>query len=171
MSSTTTTATPVMSENRGSGNRRMTDWPSRVFRIHMTNFVDDWKHLCMLILSYQSQAMLASTARAPQKWLNGPWERVANTKMEKGKMMPSPRLYKPMSNEAAFMVFSSKLTRREGFLEHKSTYRKQKVTSTPHVHVVELKRQLRREILGDLKAILEFQGIQFTDIAGVISEG
>jgi hypothetical protein len=27
-------------KNRGSGNRRMTDWPSKVLRIHMTNFVD-----------------------------------------------------------------------------------------------------------------------------------
>jgi hypothetical protein len=39
---------------------------------------------------------------------------------------------------------SSKLTWKEDFLEHKSMYQKQKMTSTPQVHVEELKRQLRR---------------------------
>jgi hypothetical protein len=34
-------------------------------------------------------------------------------------------------------------------------YRKQKMTSTPQVDMEELKRQLRREVLGDLKPILE----------------
>jgi hypothetical protein len=38
-------------------------------------------------------------------------------------------------------------------------YRKQKTTSTPHVDMEELKRQLRREVLGDLMPILEAQGI------------
>jgi hypothetical protein len=38
-------------------------------------------------------------------------------------------------------------------------YRKQKMTSTPLVDVEELKRQLRREVLGDLRPILEAQGI------------
>jgi hypothetical protein len=51
MSLTTTLATPVMLENRGSGNKRMNDWPSKVLRIHMTNSVDDWDHLCVLVLS------------------------------------------------------------------------------------------------------------------------
>jgi hypothetical protein len=55
-------------------------------------------------------------------------------------------------------------------LEHKSTYQKQKTTSTPQVDVEELKRQLRRELLIDLNPILESQGIQFPDIAGVMSE-
>jgi hypothetical protein len=50
---------------------------------------------------------------------------------------------------------SRKLTWKEGFLDHKSTYRKRKMTSTPQVDVEELKRQLRREPLGDLKPILE----------------
>jgi hypothetical protein len=40
------------------------------------------------------------------------------------------------------------------------------MTSTPQVDMEELKRQLRRELLGDLKSILESQGIQFPDIAG-----
>jgi hypothetical protein len=48
-------------------------------------------------------------------------------------------------------------------------YRKQKITSTPHVDVEELKKQLTREVLGDLRPILEAQGIQFTDIGGVMS--
>jgi hypothetical protein len=49
-------------------------------------------------------------------------------------------------------------------------YRKQKMTSTPHVDVEELKRQLRREILEDVRPILEAQGIQFRDIGGVMSD-
>jgi Arc/MetJ-type ribon-helix-helix transcriptional regulator len=35
---------------------------------------------------------------------------------------------------------SSKLTKKEGFLEHKSTYRKRKITSTPWVDMEKLKR-------------------------------
>jgi hypothetical protein len=42
------------------------------------------------------------------------------------------------------------------------------MTSTPYVHVEELTRQLRRELLEDLKPILESQGIQFLDIARVV---
>jgi hypothetical protein len=38
-------------------------------------------------------------------------------------------------------------------------YRKQKITSTPHVDVEELKRQVRREVIGDLRPILEVSGI------------
>jgi hypothetical protein len=38
---------------------------------------------------------------------------------------------------------SSKLTWREGFLECKSMYQKQKMTSTPQVDVEKLKRQLK----------------------------
>jgi hypothetical protein len=50
---------------------------------------------------------------------------------------------------------SNKLTWKEGFLEHKSMHRKWKTSLTPHVDVEELKRQLKRELLGDLKPILE----------------
>jgi hypothetical protein len=46
---------------------------------------------------------------------------------------------------------SSKLTRKEGFPEHKSMYRKRKMTSTPQLDVEELKIQLKRVLLGDLK--------------------
>jgi hypothetical protein len=49
-------------------------------------------------------------------------------------------------------------------------YQKQKTTSTPQVDMKELKRQLRREVLGDLRPILEAQGIQFPDIGGVMSD-
>jgi hypothetical protein len=38
-------------------------------------------------------------------------------------------------------------------------YRKQKMTSTPQVDLDELKSQLRREVLGDLRPILEFPNI------------
>jgi hypothetical protein len=44
------------------------------------------------------------------------------------------------------------------------------MTSTPHVDVEELKRQLRREVLGDLRPILESQGIQFPNIALVMND-
>jgi hypothetical protein len=49
-------------------------------------------------------------------------------------------------------------------------YQKQKMTSTPQVDVAELKRQLRREVLGDPRPILEAQGMQFPDIGGVMSD-
>jgi hypothetical protein len=61
------------------------------------------------------------------------------------------------------------LTQKEGFLKYKSMYRKQKTTLTPHVDVEELKRQLKREVLGYVRPILEAQGIQFPDIGGVMS--
>jgi hypothetical protein len=62
------------------------------------------------------------------------------------------------------------LTWKEGFLEHKSSYGKQKMTSSPTVDMEELKRQLRRELIGDLKPIFESQGIQFSDIPGMMNE-
>jgi hypothetical protein len=64
----------------------------------------------------------------------------------------------------------NKLTWKEGFPKHKSIYKKWKMTSTPHVGVDELKRQLRREVQGDLRLILEAQGIQFPDIGRVMSD-
>jgi hypothetical protein len=56
------------------------------------------------------------------------------------------------------------------FSKHKSMYQKWKMTSTPQVDMEELKRQLKRELLGDLKPILEAQGIQFPNIVWVMSE-
>jgi hypothetical protein len=49
-------------------------------------------------------------------------------------------------------------------------YRKRKITSTPQVEVEELKRQLRMEVLGDLRPILEASGVQFPNISGVMSD-
>jgi hypothetical protein len=43
-------------------------------------------------------------------------------------------------------------------------YQKQKMTSTPLVDMEELKRQLRRKVLGDLRPILEASSIQFLNI-------
>jgi hypothetical protein len=51
------------------------------------------------------------------------------------------------------------MTWKEGFLKYKSMYQKRKTTSTQQVNVEKLKRQLRIEILGDLRHILEAQGI------------
>jgi hypothetical protein len=65
---------------------------------------------------------------------------------------------------------SSKMTWKEGFSEHKSMYRKWQMTSTPQVDVEQLKRQLRREVLGDMWPILEASGIQFTNIGAVMSD-
>jgi hypothetical protein len=50
----TTSTPPVMLENRGSGNKRMKNWPSKVLRIHTTNSMYSWDHLCVLVLSWQS---------------------------------------------------------------------------------------------------------------------
>jgi hypothetical protein len=104
MSLTTTSATPVMLKNRESGNKRMKYWPIMVLRIHTTNSLDDWDHLCVLVLSWQSQAMSASTARALRRWLKGSWGRAAKTQMVRGKTTPSLRPYKPRSNEVMFVV-------------------------------------------------------------------
>jgi hypothetical protein len=65
---------------------------------------------------------------------------------------------------------SSKVTWKEGFPQHKSMYRKRKIISTPQVEVEELKRQLRMEVLGDLRPILEASGVQFPNISGVMSD-
>jgi hypothetical protein len=65
---------------------------------------------------------------------------------------------------------SSKLTWNEGFLEHKSNYQKRKIISTPQVDMKELKRHMRRKLLGYLQPIIESQGIQLPDIAGMMSE-
>jgi hypothetical protein len=48
---TTTSATLVMLENRGSDNKGMKDWSSKVLKIRTTNSMDSWDHLCVLVLS------------------------------------------------------------------------------------------------------------------------
>jgi hypothetical protein len=45
-----------------------------------------------------------------------------------------------------------------------------KTISTSQIDVEEIKRQLKRGLLGDPKPIPEAQKIQFPDIAGVMSE-
>jgi hypothetical protein len=44
------------------------------------------------------------------------------------------------------------------------------MTSTPQVDMEELKRQLRRDVLGDLRPILEASGIQFPNIDAIMSD-
>jgi hypothetical protein len=108
----------------------------------------------------QSTSKVAQTALMESREdSNGERENVALTKP-----------CKPRSNEVMFVVFPVSWSVRRVFLEHKSMYRKQKMTSTPQVDVEELERQLRREVLADLRPILEAQGIQFSDIGGVMSD-
>jgi hypothetical protein len=59
---------------------------------------------------------------------------------------------------------------KEGVPEHKSMYQKPKMTSTPQVNVEELKRQLRREVLGDLRPILVASGIQLPNVGAVMCD-
>jgi hypothetical protein len=44
------------------------------------------------------------------------------------------------------------------------------MTLTPKIDVDELKRKLRREVLGDVRLIPEARGIQFLVIGGVMSD-
>jgi hypothetical protein len=44
------------------------------------------------------------------------------------------------------------------------------MTSTPQVDIEEMKRQLRREVLGDLRPILEALGIQFLNVGAAMSD-
>ena len=65
---------------------------------------------------------------------------------------------------------SSKLTWKEGFPEHKPSYRKWKGGPSSTVDIEEIKRQVRRGLLGDLKPILESQGLHFPDIPEMMSQ-
>jgi hypothetical protein len=65
---------------------------------------------------------------------------------------------------------SSKLTWNEGFPEHKSSYRKRKMVSSAMVDIEEIKRQVRIELLGDLRPIFESQGLPVADIGAVGNE-
>jgi hypothetical protein len=49
-------------------------------------------------------------------------------------------------------------------------YWKWKTTLTPQIDVEELKRQVRKEVLGDLRPILKAQGIQFLNIGVVMND-
>jgi hypothetical protein len=79
MNLTTTSATPVMLENKGSGNMRMIDWLSKVLTIHMKNSIDGWHQLCVLVLSYKSQQcqlLQPKYFRSGSKGLEGEWRRL-----------------------------------------------------------------------------------------------
>jgi hypothetical protein len=121
MASITERAWPLPQQHRlcrkigGSDNKRMKYWSNNILKIHMPNSVDGWHHLCVLILSWQSQTMLASTAKAPQRWLKRPWGRAAKTQMVKGKTMPSPRPLQTKEQWDCVRGVSSKLTWKEGF--------------------------------------------------------
>jgi hypothetical protein len=62
---------------------------------------------------------------------------------------------------------SNKLTWKEGFLAHKSSYRKRKMVSLATVDIKEIKWQVRIQRLGDLRPIFESQGLPVPNI-GVI---
>jgi hypothetical protein len=65
---------------------------------------------------------------------------------------------------------SSKLAWKEGFLAHKSSYRKQKMVSSATIDIEEIKRQVRIQLLGDLRPIFESQGLPVPDIGAVGNE-
>jgi hypothetical protein len=101
-------------------------------------------------VSYYSQSTVDVAQRA-----------LRESNEDSNEMTPSARPYKPRCNEAVFMVF---LVRWPGRRIFQNTN-----PSTPQVDV-ELKRQLRREVLGDLRPILEASGIQFSNIGVVMSD-
>jgi hypothetical protein len=55
---------------------------------------------------------------------------------------------------------SSKLTWNEGFPAHKSSYRKRKMVSLAMVDIEEIKRQVRIQLLGDLRPIFSLKDYQ-----------
>jgi hypothetical protein len=65
---------------------------------------------------------------------------------------------------------SSKLTWNEGFLAHKSSYRKQKMVPSAKVDIEKIKRQVRIQLLRDLMPIFESQGLPMPDIGVVVNE-
>jgi hypothetical protein len=65
---------------------------------------------------------------------------------------------------------SSKLTWKEGFPTHKSSYRKQKIVSSAMVDIEEIKQQVRIQLLGDLRPIFESQELPVPDIGAVGNE-
>jgi hypothetical protein len=65
---------------------------------------------------------------------------------------------------------SIKLTWNEGFSTHKLSYRKQKMVSSATIDIEEIKRQVRIQLLGDLRPIFESQGLPVFDIGAVGNE-
>jgi hypothetical protein len=64
----------------------------------------------------------------------------------------------------------NKVTWKEGFPAHKSSYRKRKMVSSATVDIEEIKRQVRIQLLGDLGLIFESQGLLVPDIGVVGNE-
>jgi hypothetical protein len=64
----------------------------------------------------------------------------------------------------------SKLTWKEGFPAHESSYRKLKMVSSAMVDIEEIKRQVRIQLLGYLMPIFESQGLPMLDIGAVGNE-
>jgi hypothetical protein len=62
---------------------------------------------------------------------------------------------------------SNKLTWNVGFPAHKSSYRKQKMVPSATVDIEKIKRQVRIQLLGDLRPIFESQGLPMSDIGAV----
>jgi hypothetical protein len=112
----------------------------------------------------------ASIARAPWRWLKRALRESSEDSNGERENDALTKTLQTKEQQGHICGVSSKLTWKEGFLEYKSIYRKQKTTLTPHVDVEEPKRQLRREVLGDLRPILEAQGIQVPDIVWVMSD-
>jgi hypothetical protein len=69
-----------------------------------------------------------------------------------------------------FVVFPVRWPGRRVFWNTNLCIESRKMTSTPQVDMEELKRQLRRDVLGDLRPILEASGIQFPNIDAVMSD-
>jgi hypothetical protein len=65
---------------------------------------------------------------------------------------------------------SSKLTWNEDFPAHKSSYRKRKMVPSTTVDIEEIKRQVRIQLLGDLRPIFESQRLPMLDIGAVGNE-
>jgi hypothetical protein len=65
---------------------------------------------------------------------------------------------------------SSKLMWNEGFPAHKLMFRKRKMVSSATVDIEEIKRQVRIQLLGELRPIFESQGLPVSDIGAVGNE-
>jgi hypothetical protein len=65
---------------------------------------------------------------------------------------------------------SSKLTLNEDFLAHKLSYRKWKMVPSATIGIEEIKRQVKIQLLGDLRPIFESQGLPMPDIGAIGNE-
>jgi hypothetical protein len=65
---------------------------------------------------------------------------------------------------------SNKLMWNEGFPAHKLSYRKRKMVPSATVDIEESKRQMRIQLLGDLRPIFESRRLPMLDIGAVGNE-